>query len=57
MDAKKVFRGRVTIGLSYVSYMLYNTIDGATDTYNHRLKRAGHPVRSAIHKFEIVQYR
>ena len=34
-------------------YRLYNIICDPSFTYDHRLKKTGHPVRSAIHKLEI----
>jgi hypothetical protein len=30
-----------------------NFFPSVSDTYDHRLERTGHPVRSAIHKLEI----
>ena len=30
-----------------------NVVNGLTFTYDHRLERIGHPVRSAIHKLQI----
>ena len=31
----------------------YVNLESKTVTYDHRLKKTGHPVRSAIHKLEI----
>ena len=31
----------------------YTVVQRTSVTYDHRLKRTGHPVRSAIHKLEI----
>jgi hypothetical protein len=36
-----------------VEYRFLDFVSQETVTYDHRLKRIGHPVRSAIHKLEI----
>lgn len=35
------------------NFCIYITIRQVSTTYDHRLKRIGHPVRSAIHKLQI----
>ena len=43
------------IDISCSPFMIhtYTIIKGRSFTYDHRLKKTGHPVRSAIHKLEI----
>jgi hypothetical protein len=58
-NAESYFRGSLSNGLDIfrvimasVKGVLYYNIQ-LTYTYDHRLERIGHPVRSAIHKLEI----